>query len=322
MAIALNATLAERRLALQCLVVVCVLMTLGSCYGLFVAGPAGLLSPFEWLTIPPMLLTGLVMLGLLLWRGTIWLERIAFGLSIWISIYIAGNVANALFLTKDGDKVFIHMGWAIPVYLFMFAVNERKRALWLSGLTAGSILISVGTYLAEHAAAGSSQLDAMVSWSLAQLAALALIAGVSHFRELYAIENAAAAALADSNSRISALAERLSESEARARRLIDLAPDVPGLLDDTACVIEIGPNCRDIWGMEREAIIGRPLASLFSATDQLVVTARLDAARGGAPRRMQPGQVRHANGQEKPVLWSVIWSPVASQYYLWAQPAE
>lgn len=318
----LNARHARSLFALRSLQLVCLLMSLGSCYGLFVAGPAGLLSPVEWISIPPMLLTGVILFGLLAWRGTLWLERIALGLSIWLSLYVVGNVTNALFLTDDPDKVFVHLAWVIPLYLFEFAVNSRRHAFWIAGLTAAAIVLALAVYLLLHASAGSSRLDAMVSLILAQGAAVMLIGGVTSFREISAAEAAAMETLADSNVRITVLAERLSTSEARARRLMELAPDVPGLVDKAGRLIEIGPNCRDIWGLEREALIGRPLASLFAAGDQAVVTARLSAARMGAPHRMQPGRIRHADGYEQPVLWSVAWSEADAQYFIWAQAAE
>ncbi len=322
-----SADMAQRHLTRRSLVGVCVMMTLGSCYGLFVAGPAGLLTPFEWYSIPPVLLTGLAMLALIGLRGDDWIAPFAPVLTLWLALYVIGNIGNALYFAPTHDNVTVHLAWLVPLYLFSFVVNRHRAALWLTG---GMAALAAALLLGRVVSLAGSDITfagAMVSWTVAQIAALLLIGGVASFRERFAAETAAAAALSEANSRISALAERLGESEARSRRLIEFAPDVPVLVDAEGRVDDVTPNCCRLWGLERDALLGRPFASLFAAEQQEAVAARLDQAQREAaeadhkPPTLQPGAIRHANGQDYPVRWSAAWSAPEARYYIWVQAA-
>lgn len=319
-----TAETAQRQLARRSMIGVCVLMTLGSLYGLGVAGPAGLLSPFEWYSIPPMLLTGFVLLGLLAWRGDEWLAGIAPALTLWLALYVVGNIANALFFAQNTDNVLVYLGWLVPLYLFTFIINTRRNGLWLTWLLAGLVTILLIGYGLLRGSPEDPLTGALFSWTVAQLSAVLLVGGVASFRERFAAENAAAAALTEANSRITALAERLTESEARSRRLIELSPDVPLLVDASGRLTEVTPNCRQLWGLDREQLLGRPFASLFAAEQQSAVVEQLHTACQGEAMqadKMQPAAIRHVDGREYPVRWSANWSAAEAQYYIWVQAA-
>lgn len=319
-----TAETAQRQLARRSMIGVCVLMTLGSLYGLGVAGPAGLLSLFEWYSIPPMLLTGFVLLGLLYWRGDEWLAGIAPALTLWLALYVVGNIANALFFAQSPDNILVYLGWLVPLYLFTFIINTRRNGLWLTWLLAGLVTILLVAYGLLRGSPDDPLTGALFSWTVAQLSAVLLIGGVASFRERFAAENAAAAALIEANSRITALAERLTESEARSRRLIELSPDVPLLVDAAGRLVEVTPNCRQLWGLDREQMLGRPFASLFAAEQQSAVVEQLHSASKAEAMqadKMQPAAIRHVDGREYPVRWSANWSPAEAQYYIWVQAA-
>ncbi len=319
-----TAETAQRQLARRSMIGVCVLMTLGSLYGLGVAGPAGLLSPFEWYSIPPMLLTGFVLLGLLAWRGDEWLAGIAPALTLWLALYVVGNIANALFFAASPDNILVYLGWLVPLYLFSFIINTRRNGLWLTWLLAALVTALLVAYGLLRGSPDDPLTGALFSWTVAQLSAVLLVGGVASFRERFAAENAAAAALIEANSRITALAERLTESEARSRRLIELSPDVPLLVDAAGRLTEVTPNCRQLWGLDREQMLGRPFASLFAAEQQSAVVEQLQTASQGQAMqadKMQPAAIRHVDGREYPVRWSANWSAAEAQYYIWVQAA-
>lgn len=319
-----TAEAAQRQLARRSLLGVCTLMTLGSLYGIGVAGPAGLLSTFEWYSIPPMLVTGLVLLALLYWRGDDWLAGIAPALTLWLALYVVGNIFNALFVADQPDNILVYLGWLVPLYLFTFIINTRRNGLRLTWLLAGLVTILLVSYGLLRGSPDDPLTGALFSWTVAQLSAVLLVGGVASFRERFAAENAAAAALIEANSRITALAERLTESEARSRRLIELSPDVPLLVDAAGRLTEITPNCRRLWGLEREQLLGRPFASLFAAEQQSAVAEQLQTAcdnESFQADKLQPAAIRHIDGREYPVRWSANWSAAEAQYYIWVQAA-
>lgn len=187
------------------------------CYGLFLAGPAGNLSPWEWVTVP---LTGIfsatmaIIVSLNNERHT---RRIGFAFSVWIAFHASTNVAWEMFNQPDFGNVMIYMAWLPAAYLFATAVTDLKTAVRLSCATIGVILFSLLAYIFMNTPPppGVNHVwDALVVSVLVQPAILAIIYGVAQYREYYISERVKLEQLARNAARLEKAAD-----EARMGRL-------------------------------------------------------------------------------------------------------
>lgn len=190
---------------------------LSCCYGLFFAGPAGNLSPWEWVTVP---LTGVfstIMAIVVSMRNPRLVQRTGFAFCIWFAFCASTNVAYELFNQPDFGNVMIYMTWLPAIYLLTTAIAGLKTAIQVSCVTIGAVLITMVAYILTQTPPppGANHVwDAFSVSVMAQPAILAIIYGVAQYREHYIGQHAKLEQLAES----SVLLERAAE-EAREGRL-------------------------------------------------------------------------------------------------------
>lgn len=305
------------RLSLQ---TACLLTVAGCLYGLLVAGPLGLLSPLEWITVPSALLVctaSFFAVRVLTMEG---LLRLAKGLSAFFCLYLLVNTLNALFQVEDGFAPVLYLIWYVPVYIFVYSTCEKPFANWVSVPTSIVALVAVIVEIASEggAAFGRMRTAALVIFVLSHFVGIVLLIGVARFRERFATERAKAAMAAERLAETQHLLQQLSVSEARFRSLVEHSLDVICVLDSDGRFVDVGPRARDVWGQEPCNLAGRRLIEIVTAED------RPDAQRFLAEAAARDGAVSlefRVNGRDGPVpmLWLGRWLKEDGAFYLAAR---
>jgi len=192
---------------------------------LFYAGPAGTLSPWEWITV---LLPGIfsaIIATIVILNNKRYISRIGIAYATWISFHASTNVAYELFNQPDFGNVMIYMAWLPAAYLFTTAVADLKTAVRLSCLTIGAILIALVAFVLTGSPppSGASHVwDALVVSILVQPAILAIIYGVAQYREHYLSEHAKLEQMSEN----SVLLEKVAEEARQGRQAAEHANEV------------------------------------------------------------------------------------------------
>lgn len=286
-------------------------LSLASCvYGLAVVGPAGLLSPFEWVAMPAL---GAVSVLILVMVGRISLDalvQLARAAALFACVYMAANFANALLVTGSIEAAAIYLSWTVPVFIFAFFLLDRMLARNITVPTSAVMAIVTVIYLAQQGPAGIASLQGavLVNAVLAQFIVIALLLRVARFRELYAIEQARAVAAAERLAASEKLTRQLQASEARYRSLIENSLDVVCMLDAEGRFRNVSARCTEVWGYSPAELKGRALADLVPAEDREVLANFLQmvASRGQAGTEIR---VIGSDGRAVPMLWLARWMP-------------
>lgn len=196
------------------------------CYGLFFAGPAGNLSPWEWVTVP---LTGIfsaIMAIIVILNNKRYISRAGIAYAIWVSFHASTNVAYELFNQPDFGNIMIYMAWLPAAYLFSTAVADLKTSIRLSCATIGVIVFALVAFVLTSPPLpppGVSHVwDALVVSILVQPAILAIIYGVAQYREHYISEHAKLEQMAEN----SVLLEKVAEEARQGRQAAEHANEV------------------------------------------------------------------------------------------------
>jgi PAS domain S-box-containing protein len=121
-------------------------------------------------------------------------------------------------------------------------------------------------------------------------------------------------ALAMTEARATALAERLSESyrrsEQRFRNAMEYSAIGKALLDSHGSIVEANPSLAGILGTTQDALVGRPFGEQFADIDDPLRTGQMQSMQGGVHRttkrlRRGDGEVRHAQLTFAPVPGNV-----------------
>lgn len=305
------------RLSLQA---ACLLTVAAALYGILVAGPRGLLSPVEWVTVPAALAvcaSAFLLLRILSLEG---LLRLAKGLSIFFCVYLVVNTANALFLVEDGNAPFLYLIWFVPAYIFVYSICDKTLANAIaipsSALTLTAVIVDTAGQ--GEAAFASMRTGGLIIAVLSQFVGILLLIGVSRFRERFATERAKATIAAERLAETQNLLQQLSVSEARYRNLVEHSLDVICVLDADGRFIDVGPRSRDVWGQQPADLIGRRLVEIVPVEDRPTVQRFL--ADVGASAEAVSLEFR-ISGSEGPVpmLWLGRWLKEEGAIYLAAR---
>jgi PAS domain S-box-containing protein len=293
------------------------LSLVGCAHGLLLAGPAGLLSPFEWIALPAaavVSLLTLVAVGRLSLEGLLLLTRVV---AVFYCVYLAANFANAVLLTGSTTAAAIYLNWVVPVYIFAYFMVGRRFARNITLPTSAAMALVVVLHLAGATREALHSLEAavLITAILAQFTAIALLLRVARFRELYAIERARVAAAGERLAASEHLARQLQASEARYRSLVENSLDIVCVLDAAGRFRDVSPRCTDVWGHPPVALRGVALSELVHADDRRGAQDLLDAARKG--EGPVGGQIRilAADGRAVPMLWQARWMAAEQSFH-------
>jgi len=305
------------RLSLQ---TACLLTVAGCLYGLLIAGPLGLLSPVERVTVPVALVvcTGaFVFLWMLSIDG---LVRLSQGLSLFFCVYLTINTLNALFLVADGYAPFLYLIWFVPTYIFVYSICDRTFAnvVALTTSTVALLAVIADVLRQGEAALGSVRTAAEVIAVLSQFVAIVLLIGVSRFRERFATERAKATIAAERLAETQRLLQQLGVSEARYRNLVENSLDVICVLDADGRFVDVGPRATETWGQAPADLIGRRLVEIVPGEDRPSVQRFLSDVRVGNEAVSREFRVSGRDGTV-PMLWLGRWLPLEGAVYLAAR---
>lgn len=288
---------------------VAVLSIISCVYGLALAAPAGLLSPFERFALPVSAAVSaitLVVIGRVTFDGLVLLSR---AVAVFYCFYVAANLANALLVTGSLESAAIYLGWTFPVYIFAYFLVGREFARNVTVPTSVVMAVVTVIYLAGRGAGSLETLQGamLINAILAQFIAIALLLSVARFRELFAIERARAVAARERLAASEHFAQQLQASEARYRSLVENSLDVICMLDRTGRFRDVGPRCREIWGYAPEELQGTALLDLAHADDREAASDFLQAAVQSEGPASSEIRIRAADGRPVPMLWLARW---------------
>lgn len=304
-------------LARMSLLAAAILMIAGSLYGLLVAGPRGLLTAFEWISLPPVILVGIAIIVVLRMYGPSMVRRVGLFTSFALSLHVTGNLANAVFLSDDPFKIYLHSVWVLPLILLIYAVNRRRVAMILSlAVTLSVIGVIIGTILGGRAGElPPSYLDSQVTLLIAMLMTLVLLYNISFWLESMAAEQMRANLLAARSAELDDLAARLMASEERSRTMLEQSPDVICNIDAEGRFIMVSSRARELFGVEPETLSGAEFASLIHPDDRAFAEARLGAVLAGTPTANLELRVIRPDGAIVRTVWSAVWSAPSGSVY-------
>lgn len=179
------------RFARRSLQVAGVLCLAGCLYAMVFAGFAGMLTPIEWLTIPPMMIISLAVIVALQMLDAPRIQTLGLIFTGYGTFYILANTAWALLLTADYARAFIFLSWTPILYLFAVAVVRTTAAKILCWTSVTTLYLFVGLLVVFDKAVppGSGTLmDPLYILLLIQPAMVLLIFGVGEFRDHYVAE--------------------------------------------------------------------------------------------------------------------------------------
>ncbi|MCW5750375.1 MAG: PAS domain S-box protein [Alphaproteobacteria bacterium] len=293
------------------------LMIVGSLYGLLVAGSRGLLTPFEWASLPPVIAVGIVVIYVLRRHGAPMIRRLGLVTSLVLGLYVIGNVANAVFFSDDLFKLYLHSVWVLPLLLLVHAVNRRRIALVLSVALTLAVSAVIAAAIASGRAGGMppSYLDSLVTMLLALLMTLVLLFRISSWLEGIAAEKLRARMLAARSVELDDLARRLMASEERSRTILEQSPDVICNIDAEGRFLMVSSRVRQLFGMEPEALAGTTFTDIVHPDDRAFAQARLDAVLAGMPTANLELRILRPDGATVPTVWSAVWSEQSNSVF-------
>ncbi|WP_119418855.1 hybrid sensor histidine kinase/response regulator [Desertibaculum subflavum] len=288
---------------------VAVLSIISCVYGLAVAAPAGLLSPFERVAMPVSAAVSAVILiavGRVSLDGLVLLSR---AVAVFYCGYMAANLANALLVTGSLEAAAIYLGWTFPLYIFAYFLVGRAFARNITVPTSAAMAAVIVVYLAGQGREGVESLRGalLINAILAQFIAIALLLSVARFRELYAMERARAAAAGERLAASEHLAQQLQASEARYRSLVENSLDVICMLDRGGRFRDVGPRSREVWGHAPDALRGIALLDIVHADDREAASSFLQAAMQSDGPISSEIRIQAADGRAVPMLWLARW---------------
>ena len=100
--------------------------------------------------------------------------------------------------------------------------------------------------------------------------------------------------------------KKLRESEARARSLVEAAPNVILHLSPDYRIVEFNPEAERLFGRKREEVLGENYLELFVPQQhQAAIAADIEKVLQGQPTRGYENPLRAHDGSERFVVWNV-----------------
>jgi PAS domain S-box-containing protein len=298
----------ETSLARTALRITALLVIAGSALAVFVAGPAGLLSPYQHYSAMALGLLAAGSLALEVARPDTY-RRNAVLLSAASWLYLVSNVVVSVLDGSDPDVTLVYMMWSVTLYVFLFVVLRRSLALVMSLAGAGIMTAAAALQAVSLETAGhSASVDVRATWILAQFASIALIFGVVRMLEARVAEQATVQMRLESAARERDLLRDAQRHEQRLRRLIATAQDLIAEITPEGVIVDVSPSCKAVCGYDRAEMVGRHFSAFFAPEDLEAVRGAFAQVLAREPVSTTEHRVRARSGELVPLLWSASYA--------------
>jgi PAS domain S-box-containing protein len=121
--------------------------------------------------------------------------------------------------------------------------------------------------------------------------------------------------IAELDSVFHSTAKALAKAAQKERAAFDHASDVICVLDADGKFIRMNKACTRLWGWQPDNLLGKSITELVAPEDIESTSAAVKTVQSGQAAAEFENRIKHGDGHELCILWSVYWSDVENSLF-------